>query len=86
MSQRRREIGVRIAVGADSSQVRFMVLRHAMILANGGMGVGVVAAWGLTGFMTSILYGAEAAESLLASYLPARRAARTDLMVALRSE
>jgi ABC-type antimicrobial peptide transport system permease subunit len=100
VSQRSREFGVRIAVGADGRDVRRMVLRHALVLAGLGVGLGVVAARGLAGPMASLLYGVDATDpltygvvaaaltavALLASYLPAWRASRTDPVVALRSE
>jgi ABC-type antimicrobial peptide transport system permease subunit len=100
VSQRTREIGVRLAVGAAGRDVRDMVLRYALTHAGLGIGVGLIASWALTGLMSSLLYGVEptdpitfisvaimlTAVALLASYLPARRAARTDPMVALRSE
>ncbi len=100
VSQRTREIGVRMALGADRRDVRRMVLRQGVILAGIGVVVGLVAAVGLTRFMTTLLYGVEATDpvtfaavvalltavSLDASYLPAVRASRTDPLVALRFE
>ncbi len=100
MSQRSREIGVRMALGADRRDVRRMVLRHGVILAGIGIVVGLVAAVGLTRFMSSLLYGVEATDpmtfaavavmltavALVASYFPAVRASRTDPLVALRFE
>ncbi len=100
VSQRTREIGVRMALGADRRGVRRMVLRQGMILAGIGVVVGLVAAVGLTRLMSSLLYGVEATDpvtfgvvaalltavALLASYLPALRASRTDPLEALRFE
>jgi predicted permease len=100
MSQRTREIGVRMALGADRRDVSRMVLRQGMILAGIGVAVGVVAAVGLTRFLSSLLYGVEATDpftfgavaamlvavALVASYLPALRASRTDPLEALRFE
>jgi predicted permease len=100
VSQRTREIGVRIALGATGSAVAGMVVKQGAILAGIGIAIGLVAATGLTRLMTSLLYGVEATDPLTftttagllmvvavtASYLPALRAARTDPLEALRSE
>ena len=100
VSQRTREIGVRMALGADRRDVSRMVLRQGMILAGIGVVVGLVAAVGLTRLMSSLLYGVEptdpvtlgvvaallTAVALVASYLPALRASRTDPLEALRFE
>ena len=100
VSQRTREIGVRMALGAASRDVSRMVLRQGMILAVVGVAVGLVAAVGLTRLMASFLYGVEATDpvtfgvvaallvavALVASYLPALRASRTDPLEALRFE
>ena len=100
VSQRTREIGVRMALGADRRDVSRMVLRQGMILAGIGVVVGLIAAVGLTRVMASFLYGVEATDpvtfgavaalltavALVASYLPALRASRTDPLEALRFE
>jgi predicted permease len=100
VAQRTREIGVRIAMGAETSDVSRMVLRQALVLAAAGVTIGLAAASGLTRLMASLLYGvspmdpvtlgfvsvALASVALLASWLPARRAAGVDPVVALRSE
>ena len=100
VSHRTREIGVRMALGADRRDVRRMVLRQGMILAGIGVVVGLVAAVGVTRILSSQLYGVEATDpmtfaavaalltavALVATYLPAVRASRTDPLVALRFE
>ncbi len=97
VAQRTREIGVRMALGAERRDVMRMVLGGALTLAGIGVAVGLVAAAGLTRLMASLLYGvspldpltfasvalALTAVALLASWLPARRAARVDPMRAL---
>lgn len=100
VAQRTREIGVRIALGAERSVVRSMVLQQAARLAVAGVAVGLVAAAGLTRLMTSLLYGVRPVDAptfgavavtltaiaLLASYVPAHRASSVDPVVALRSD
>ncbi len=100
VSQRTREIGVRMALGADRRDVRRMVLRQGMVLASIGVVVGLVAAVGVTRVLSSQLHGVEATDpvtfaavaavltavAFVASYLPAVRASRTDPLVALRFE
>ncbi len=98
VSQRTQEIGIRLAIGADRSQVLGMVLRHGLSLAAVGIGVGLIGAFALTRLMQSLLFEvrtndpitfvAVAAAVLLvglaASFLPARRATRVSPMIALR--
>jgi predicted lysophospholipase L1 biosynthesis ABC-type transport system permease subunit len=98
VSQRTKELGLRLALGADQGEVRRLVLRQALALAGLGIAIGAGAAFGLAQLMQSLLYGVGALDpwtygsvaavlltiSLVASYLPARRASRTDPMVALR--
>jgi putative ABC transport system permease protein len=100
MAQRRREIAVRMAVGAQQADVVRLALGGAMRLTLIGIGIGTIGALLLTRLMSSLLFGVAptdpltfvaviallAAVSLLASYLPALRAARTDPIAALRSE
>ena len=98
VSQRTREIGIRGAIGASRGQITSLILRQGLTKAGIGIGLGLVGALFLTRFMTGLLYevrptdpAAYALVSLvllaiasLASYLPARRAARVDPVVALR--
>jgi putative ABC transport system permease protein len=98
--QRSREIGIRVALGADPKQVLCMVLGHASLLAVAGVGLGLVGALSLSRAIASLLFelsptdpltlagvaGLLMAVALLASYLPARRATRVDPLIALRSE
>jgi predicted permease len=100
VSRRRSEIGVRVALGAMPSQVLWLVLRHVLVLALGGLLVGVPLAAALTPLVGSLLYGvapgdpavlATAAIVMLtvavaACLQPARRAARIDPLTALRTE
>ena len=99
-AQRTREIGIRMALGAGSHDVRTLFLRHGLLLALGGIGIGMAAAAGATRVMATLLFGVSALDpltyaavavalggtALLASYLPAMRAARIDPAVALRSD
>jgi putative ABC transport system permease protein len=97
---RTREIGLRLAVGAQPRQVLLLVLKQGLILTVAGVGLGLLAAFALTRLLTGLLFGVEAVDattfatislllmfvSLLACYLPARRAMRIDPMTALRYE
>jgi putative ABC transport system permease protein len=99
-AQRTREIGVRVALGAARGDVLRMVVGEGMVLVGIGMAVGLVLAVAATRALTSFLFGVSpldfvtfvltaailAATALLASYLPARRAATVDPMLALRQE
>jgi putative ABC transport system permease protein len=99
-AQRTREIGIRIALGAQSGDVSRLFVRHGLWLTGAGVALGVLAAVGLTRLMSSLLFGvspmdpmtyaavsiALGAVALLATYLPARRASRIDPIVALRSD
>lgn len=100
VSQRTAEIGIRMALGARPMDVLSLVVRKAMLLAGGGVALGMVAAMAATRVMSSLLFGVQArdpmvfavapgiliAVAMLASYIPARRASRVDPLVALRME
>ena len=100
VAERKKEIGIRIALGARPSEVRSMVLAHGLKLTAIGLALGLVGAAGATRLIEGFLFGVSAndpityattsavfvAIALLASYLPARRAMRVDPMVALREE
>jgi predicted permease len=100
VAQRTREIGVRMAFGARAADVRRLVLRQGGVLAGVGLLLGLLAALGLTRLLRSQLYGVTASDplayaagilllagvTLLASYVPARRATRVDPAIALRAE
>jgi putative ABC transport system permease protein len=100
VTQRTREIGVRMALGADGGGVRRMVVAQGGRVALIGVAVGVLASIGLTRYLENLLFGVEPLDvltfsavsvvmvgvALLASYLPARRASLVDPVVALRAE
>jgi hypothetical protein len=100
VSQRRREIGIRAALGAQRGELKGMFVRHALALAGIGVVVGLGAAAGLTRLMSSLLYGITPLDpvtyvavpmvlvtaTVVASYLPARRAASVEPVEALRAE
>jgi predicted permease len=99
-TQRTREIGVRMALGAQIGDVRRMFLRHGLLLTGVGIALGLGLAVVVTRVMSAFLFGVEpidpityavvsgalAAVALLAAYLPARRASRVDPVVALRAD
>ncbi len=99
-AQRTREIGIRVALGAQRGDVSRLFLRQGLVLLAIGVVIGLAAAAGLTRLMGSLLFGVSATDPLtyaavtaglglvvmLASYLPARRAAAIDPLLALKSE
>ena len=100
VSQRRQEIGVRVALGATPRSVLGLVIGKGMLLAGVGVAIGVSGAWLLTRSMQTVLYGIRPSDpvtfvqvvvallgaSFLASWLPARRALKIDPVNALRSD
>ena len=99
-TQRTREIGIRMALGAQTGDVRRLFLRHGLLLTGSGVALGIVVALALTRVMSALLFGVSptdpvtyilvaaslATVALLATYLPARRASRIDPVVALRAD
>ncbi|HEY6337161.1 MAG TPA: ABC transporter permease [Candidatus Sulfotelmatobacter sp.] len=100
VSQRTREIGIRLALGAQKHELRWMFVRSALALAGVGIAVGLIAAAAVAQFMKALLFGVSpldpwtfilvpivlTAAAALASHVPARRASRLDPIVALRYE
>jgi putative ABC transport system permease protein len=100
VTQRTREIGIRMALGAQPGGVRRLVVKEGMLLAAAGALLGATAAFALTGWMASLLFGVTATDpitfaavplglvlvALAASYFPARRATSVDPVSALRGE
>ena len=100
VAQRTREIGIRIALGAQLGDVLKLILRHGVRLTMLGVSLGLVGAWIVTRAISSVLYGVSATDPttfilvsvtltvvvLVACYIPARRATKVDPLVALRYE
>jgi ABC-type antimicrobial peptide transport system permease subunit len=100
VSQRRREIGIRMALGARKNELVWMFVRSALVLTGVGMAIGLGAAAALMRLMRTLLFGISPldpvtfvavpvtllAAAALASYLPARRTTAVDPVEALRSE
>lgn len=98
ISQRRREIGIRMALGAQTTEVAAMFVRYGMLLVGIGAACGVLSALVLMRLLSTLLYGVKSADPLtyigmslllvfiafVASYLPSRRAAAIDPATALR--
>lgn len=100
VTRRTREMGIRMALGADRRRILAAVLRQAALLALLGLALGAVGSWAAAGVLESYLFGVEArdpvtfagvalvlsAAALVACWVPARRAGRIDPMVALRAD
>jgi putative ABC transport system permease protein len=100
VSQREREIGTRMALGAQQSDVMGLILSEGMLVILIGLGIGLGGSLASTRFLSSLLFGVTATDpltfacviillalvALAACYIPARRAVRVDPMVALRHE
>ncbi len=100
VSQRTQEIGVRRALGAQTTDIYKLIVRQGFVLTLIGVATGLLASWGLTRFLSDMLFGVSTTDpstfagisllltvvALLASYLPARRAVKVDPLLALRYE
>jgi putative ABC transport system permease protein len=100
VEQRRREIGIRLALGASPNGVRKMVAFESARLASAGVAIGTISAAGLARFLASLLYGVKPDDpvsflvvplvlgsvAFVAAWIPAVRASRVDPSVALRAE
>ncbi|HSB12439.1 MAG TPA: ABC transporter permease [Blastocatellia bacterium] len=97
---RTNEIGIRVALGAEPRDVMWLILRETLVLAGAGVAVGLIAALGITGLASSLLFGLSPVDpvsiclavlvmlgvAVVAGYIPARRATKVDPMAALRYE
>jgi putative ABC transport system permease protein len=100
VSQRTHEIGIRMALGAGQGRVLQLVLRQSLLMVLAGLVIGIGGAFALTRLMSSLLFGVNPTDvatflgvslmlaciGIVAGYVPARRAANVDPMIALRSE
>jgi putative ABC transport system permease protein len=100
VAERTREIGVRMALGAQTGNVMRMVLKHGMALAGAGAMIGLAASFALTSVISGLLFGVQATDpatlaaitllllavAMVSCLIPARRATKVDPLVALRHE
>ncbi len=100
MEQRAQELGIRLALGADRTDLLKLVVRQGLLLSATGVAIGLVASLGINRVLANLLFGVKATDpityvavaavllsvALVASYLPARRATRIDPLIALRYE
>jgi ABC-type antimicrobial peptide transport system permease subunit len=100
VAQRRTEFGIRLTFGATPASLQWLVISGGLVLAALGVTLGLAIAWGLARLMTAVLYGAKGADplmfgsvglmmlaaALLASWWPARRAGKVDVVKLLRAE
>ena len=100
VSQRTREIGIRMAMGAQKKNVLLLILKQGALLATAGVVIGLIGAFSLANLMASLVFGVGTRDLatffvvpwlvlmmiLVGCYIPARRAAKVDPMVALRYE
>lgn len=100
VTQQAREIGIRVALGAQRGDLLHLVVGHGLVLVLIGIGLGLLAAFGMSGLLQTLLFGVDKSDpmtlvavstllilvALLACWIPARRAMKVDPMVALRCE